>query len=82
MRLWTEGARSFRSDGVRYVVYVHRLPGERDSSRPVMIVDTAKTIPVIDNVYAFTTTQPARISYTDAHGTTHTLRGAIDPGPR
>jgi hypothetical protein len=44
LRLLTEGARSFGSDGVRYVVYVHRLPGERGSARPLMIVDTAKGV--------------------------------------
>jgi hypothetical protein len=49
----------------------------------ITYADTStQTIPVIDNVYAFTTTQAARISFTDAHGTTHTLPGAIDPRPR
>jgi hypothetical protein len=41
VRLLTEGARSFGSDGVRYVVYVHHIPGELASS-PLVIVDTAK----------------------------------------
>jgi hypothetical protein len=41
LRVLTDGARSFGSDGVRYVVYVHRLPGGRGSS-PLVIVDTAK----------------------------------------
>jgi hypothetical protein len=54
----------------------------REVPAPAGHSSSTQTIPVIDNVYAFTTTQPARISYTDAHGTTHTLPGAIDPRPR
>jgi hypothetical protein len=41
LRLLTEGARSFGSDGVRYVVYVHESPGKQGAS-PLVIVDTAK----------------------------------------
>lgn len=43
LRLLTEGARSFGSDGVRYLVYVHDARGTEAPS-PLIIVDTAKRI--------------------------------------
>jgi hypothetical protein len=43
---------------------------------------STQSVPVIDNVYAFTTDQTARVSFTDAQGTRHTLPAAIVPVSR